>query len=556
MVSPPTVDDAKKARQQRFTTHAESSLNDEEPVYRVLCILSVFSDVESGGTLQLFVNDFSQPSKELLAHSRQDRCGKGCSEMIQYSYASPAWGTLPMYPGIDPHVMTNHTKSTRWKAKVAFTSAIALLLVSGIAMYFTTARLIQTQGWVIHTLEVQSAVGDFDSAMSRMGRAHIAFLATGNNEFLGDLDQATVDTASTLTRLRELTRDNSKQQTLCDRLERLRQARLTEFQQSILLRKSGKDSPEAQAELVRQGVPIASETTLVTREMRNEEQGLLQTRQRSSHRMFNATVIILSLALISSVLLFLVHYRLHRTEFRARERAELIAQSTEESLRRLTARLLQFQDEERRKFSRELHDSLGQYLAGVKMNLQMYAGTTPQNKLLLEAIQLLDECIVETRTISHLLHPPLLDEAGFASAAKWYVEGFSKRSGIEVKLDIPDSIPRLVRSTELGLFRVLQEGLTNIHRHSGSSRAEIALRIQNRKIILALRDFGRGLPEEVQNTLKTNRLGVGVGLAGMRERVRELGGQMEVQSSSAGTGISVSLPMSANETTSTVSAAD
>ncbi len=147
------------------------------------------------------------------------------------------------------------------------------------------------------------------------------------------------------------------------------------------------------------------------------------------------------------------------------------------SLRNLTGRVLQLQDEERRRFSRELHDSLGQYLAAVKMNLHMFSNSQPGNKLLSEAIHLLDQSIAETRTISHLLHPPLLDEARFSSAAKWYLDGFAQRSGIAVKADLPNDLGRLPKPVELGLFRVLQESLTNIHRHSGSSRAEVALKL-------------------------------------------------------------------------------
>src|SRR6202008_1720884 len=119
-------------------------------------------------------------------------------------------------------------------------------------------------------------------------------------------------------------------------------------------------------------------------------------------------------------------------------------------------------DEERRKFSRELHDSLGQYLVGAKMNLDMLAKERPADEVLTGAIHLLDQSIAETRTISHLLHPPLLDEAGLASACRWFVEGFGRRSGIDVKLDIDDGAGRLSETTELVLFRVLQESLTNV----------------------------------------------------------------------------------------------
>ena len=150
-------------------------------------------------------------------------------------------------------------------------------------------------------------------------------------------------------------------------------------------------------------------------------------------------------------------------ELKAREQAEA-------SLRTLSVRLLELQDQERRKFSRELHDSLGQYLVGAKMNLAMLGKSLPDNALIAECLKLLDQAMTETRTISHLLHPPLLDETGFASAARWYVEGFAKRSGIQTSLDMPEDLGRLPSSLELALFRVLQESLTNVHRHSKSQQ--------------------------------------------------------------------------------------
>jgi two-component system, NarL family, sensor kinase len=148
--------------------------------------------------------------------------------------------------------------------------------------------------------------------------------------------------------------------------------------------------------------------------------------------------------------------------------------------------------------------------------------------------------VTETRTLSHLLHPPLLDEAGFASAARDYVEEFARRSGIEVgiSLDLPDRLPS---DTEILLFRVLQESLTNIHRHSGSSRAKIRVSIDGETVNLEIRDYGHGIPQEVLESFKTSGNGVGVGLAGIRERLREVDGKLDISSSSDGTILRVSL---------------
>jgi signal transduction histidine kinase len=289
-------------------------------------------------------------------------------------------------------------------------------------------------------------------------------------------------------------------------------------------------------------LPVAGDITSTMQQMRDEEQRLLDIRARVSNHLFLLAVIVLVITFILALMLFSVHYQLLTTELDAREQAERAVRESEKSLRSLTARLLQLQDEERRRFSRELHDSLGQYLAAVKMNLDMFSNSQPADRLLSEAMHLLEQSIVETRTISHLLHPPLLDEAGFASAARWYVEGFAQRSGIEVTVDFPDDVGRLPRPIELGLFRVLQESLTNIHRHSGSSRAEVALELFRDKVILEIKDYGRGIPRELLDNFREKGTNSGVGLAGMRERLRELGGQLDIRNAN-GTLVSVTLPL-------------
>lgn len=213
------------------------------------------------------------------------------------------------------------------------------------------------------------------------------------------------------------------------------------------------------------------------------------------------------------------------------------------ALRHLSSKLMHVQDEESRRIARELHDSIGQYLAALKMNLSQLgngnAFKTPE--ILSECRQLLDQCASETRTLSYLLHPPLLDEMGFASAATNYVEEFARRSKIEtdILLDLPDRLPA---DTEILLFRVLQESLTNIHRHSGSGRAKIRAGIEGETVYLEIRDFGHGLPQEVLESFKTSGNGVGVGLAGIRERLREVDGKLDISSSADGTILRFSLP--------------
>ncbi len=267
----------------------------------------------------------------------------------------------------------------------------------------------------------------------------------------------------------------------------------------------------------------------------DEEEKLLGHRRELFGSLFFWVLFILGAGFVFAVVLLWIHFRLLSSELVERERME-------ESARRLSVRVLQLQDEERRKFSRELHDSLGQLLAVAKMHMTVLLEKNPHDELLKEIDQLLTDSVTETRTISHLLHPPLLDEVGIASAARWYAEGFAKRSGIEIVADIPDDLQRMSRPAELVLFRVLQESLTNIHRHSRSSRAEISLQTNAKGAILRIRDYGKGIPREMLQNFMSTGTNVGVGLAGMRERVREQGGHFDLQSDRNGTTITVIMP--------------
>jgi signal transduction histidine kinase len=163
--------------------------------------------------------------------------------------------------------------------------------------------------------------------------------------------------------------------------------------------------------------------------------------------------------------------------------------------------------------------------------------------LFTECSEILERCISETRTLSHLLHPPLLDEAGFASAAKWFVNGFSQRSGIPVNFDLAPNFPRLPEALEIALFRVLQESLTNVHRHSRAGGAEIKVELRPTEVMLEVADRGRGIPAQILVPIQKNGMQAGMGLAGMRERVNELDGHLQIESNPQGTTITVTLPL-------------
>lgn len=234
---------------------------------------------------------------------------------------------------------------------------------------------------------------------------------------------------------------------------------------------------------------------------------------------------------------------------RAHNVLESLVEQRTAALRRLSVKLLTVQDEERRRIARELHDSLGQDLTAAKISLDMLAQEgTVSSPYLQEARQLVDRSISDTRTLSHLLHPPLLDEAGFVSAARWYVEGFGRRSGIATKLLLPEHTYRLPRRTETALFRIMQEALTNVHRHSGSRTVDVRVEGDEHRVVLTVRDYGIGVPREVLDRFwKTGN--VGVGLAGIRERLKELGGVLEIESNLDGTILKATIPVfSAEET--------
>jgi PAS domain S-box-containing protein len=212
----------------------------------------------------------------------------------------------------------------------------------------------------------------------------------------------------------------------------------------------------------------------------------------------------------------------------------------------LAALLIQTQDDERRRFARELHDSVGQGLISVRMGLDSLRrpeATEKECQLLMHITDTLDKCLTETRTISYLLHPPLLDEVGLFSAARWYVEGFSERSGVQVNLNIPNDLKRLSAALELSLFRILQESLVNVHRHSHCKSVDVKLELGTDEIALEVRDYGEGMPSELLERFRAAGGGRGVGLRSMRERISELGGRFEIQSDKTGTLIRVTAPV-------------
>lgn len=222
----------------------------------------------------------------------------------------------------------------------------------------------------------------------------------------------------------------------------------------------------------------------------------------------------------------------------------------ESSARQLGAQVLKMQDEERRRIARDLHDSVGQAVAILNMNLGQLSRSTNLNSL--ESAMVADSKIIandvsdEVRTISYLLHPPLLDDMGLPAALKWYVEGFSKRSGITTHLELSRDFGRLPADCEIAVFRIVQESLTNIHRHAESRHAIVRVTWEAEQVEVEVEDGGKGISVD-RHTDFAAGAAMGVGLRGMRERVAQLGGKLDLQSTGSGTVVRATLPLGANE---------
>jgi PAS domain S-box-containing protein len=226
-----------------------------------------------------------------------------------------------------------------------------------------------------------------------------------------------------------------------------------------------------------------------------------------------------------------------------RERNDALMQ-----LRRLTGHLMRAQDDERRRIAQVLHETTAQDLAALKMHLARLERSDPglssaDRSVLAESIELAERSMSGIRTLSYLLHPPFLDEAGLLAALRWYAAGFAKRSGIKVDLDLPATLERLPQNVETALFRVVQEALINIHHHADSATAVIRLRVDDDQLLLEIVDSGRGLPSTMAQ-LPVGGGALGVGVAGMRERLQQLGGTFEIESSDQGTTVYARVPLS------------
>ena len=417
-------------------------------------------------------------------------------------------------------------------AKKVLSAALALLFLGGVCAIVVIVRLHSSQTWVTHTYRVELAVGDLSSALAELGRQRVAFVESGDESTLVHLAASRERVTQELAQVRQLVSDNPTQLSVCDRLDANAARRVALTLQAIQLKRDGQGSPERQMDITSQVARVAVEGEILSSEMRHNEDRLLERRTVVSETLFIAMICVLAGLFIAAVAMFWIYHSLLRREIREREAAE-------HRLRKLSGDLMRAQDDERRKLARELHDDLGQTLIAVQMTSESLQTTYPKEPLLRELGALCDQSVSQIRTVSHLLHPPLLDEIGLVSAIKWLVTECEKRAGIKILLQVPDTSSRLPRLVELAIFRVCQEALTNIVKHARCDKAEISLDIGPAEVVLLIQDYGKGAVARPNGNEQS-----GIGLMSMRERIRDLGGTLQMESDAQGTRLLARIPVS------------
>lgn len=425
--------------------------------------------------------------------------------------------------------------------RLVFASAIFLLLVCGSTLGWMLHRIYSGEEWVRHSYNVQILIAEIGSDINETGRVRESYLDTGEKQYLKDLDETRTQLQDNVAKLKTMVRDNPDEVDASGDLEQALIERFATFDESLRVFQSGKSTNEIQDAYTQELARWAQQASVILATMQEAESNLLRRRLLLTKSLFTWIIVILALTYVVSIYMLWDDYRVVNKELQQRIRAEQNAHT-------LSAQLLNAQDQERRKIARELHDGLGQNLTAAKMIADSFLKREPNQQKITDLSAILNEALSSTRSISYLLHPPLVDELGFVAAARSYLEGFSSRSGVQVTCDLPQNGERLPRDLELTLFRVLQEALTNIQRHSKSPTAQVQFKADGKFASLRIQDHGIGLPQRLQHNSSENGTSVGVGLAGMRERVRERDGQLEIRSDSQGTCISAVFPVAPDRT--------
>ena len=430
---------------------------------------------------------------------------------------------------------------SRWQ-RIVPVCLIGLLLIFGVGAYLTGRNNLQITGWVDHTYEVRLETLRLHGLLYEAQSLQGVYADTKSAEVRDQLQRTLTAIPVSLETLKRLSSDNSSQQTRIQSLTPILDEFVAEIQRRSSAASAISPDPAGSEEFAR----LQGEMESIFNEIRETEASLLQARQSSRRNEYEQIFLIVGLIFFAAILLLAFYFRLLWDQVRLARASESALQASAASYRLLSAKVLDLQDRERRRVARELHDSVGQYLAVLRMNLGKLGpvgeSDTQQSRLHADTMELANHAVTEVRTISYLLHPPMLEDIGLEGAVRWYAEGFAKRSGLDMALNVEDSEERLPRELELALFRTLQESLTNVHRHARATKVEIGLERRDGRVTLSVRDDGKGLSQESLSRFRAGMAG-GVGLAGMRERIMEMGGTFEVESNENGTLLRATVPV-------------
>jgi signal transduction histidine kinase len=432
------------------------------------------------------------------------------------------------------------SRAIRFASLILVVVTIAAL---GAVAFFTERGIVASRDLVIHTYQVRTQLNDLQLQLMRLEEHVKRSKPSEAGVGLRQSQQAAGKARQTFSALRNSTSDNRSQQ--------IRLLQLWPLMTGVISASGVETGARQTTDATTQESNFSSgdeqedQINKIIASMQDEEQLLLGQRLKAWDFLFRRNVVMLGMAFAVVTLMLVYNFWLLIAEVaRTKDREEHV-RANAQSYRLMSARILELQDSERRRIARELHDSVGQFLVGLKINLSQMenGGRVNSAELLRETLDLTDYAIQEVRTISHLLHPPLLEELGLVSAARWYVDEYGKRSQVQVSLRIEESIGRLPKEIEIALFRVLQETLTNVYRHAAARSVDISIACREGLVVLTVADDGKGIPHEVLSRFDGGAA-PGIGLAGMRERLAEFGGRMNVHSSSAGSVVEVTIPTS------------
>jgi len=428
---------------------------------------------------------------------------------------------------------------------ISFGLVFITVMAAGAVAYFTERNIVSGRDWVVHSYQVRSELSALQIEVMRARDSEVTSILMRDSEgFPVSREQANI-AARRVDELRQLTRDDSHQQQQLNQLTPLLKKTVppsgADLDNSGIHVSMSADARRRQKEIEDRQGQISS----IVATMESEEESRLEHQLSAWNHLFRRNVLMLAGAFVIMTLMLIYQFRLLLAEIARIKDTEQRVRDVAESYRTMSAKILELQDSERRRISRDLHDSVGQFLAGLKINLcQLEGGGRAQRpKLIRETIDLTDHALQEVRTISHLLHPPLMEELGFLPAARWYVDEYGKRSQIKVSISIDEPIKRLPREIEIAMFRVLQESLTNVHRHASATSVNVRVECNDGLISMVVTDDGKGIPAEILTKFRSGEA-PGIGLAGMRERLAEFGGDVTVESSSSGSTLSATIPIS------------